>query len=66
MRDKFARVQYETEGYIAENRNLQKKNVRIILISAIILSAGHFFFVIFRQRSRNKRLLLEKEQQMAN
>ena len=66
VRDKFARVQYETEGYIAENRNLQKKNVWIILISAIILSAGLFFFVIFRQRSRNKRLVLENEQQVAN
>lgn len=66
VRDKFARVQYETEGYIAQNRNLQKKNIWIILISAIILSAGLFFFVIFRQRSRNKRLLLENEQQLAN
>jgi signal transduction histidine kinase len=66
VRDKFARVQYETEGYIAENRNLQKKNVWIILISAIILSVGLFFFVIFRQRSRNKRLVLENEQQVAN
>ena len=66
VRDKFARVQYETEGYIAQNRNLQKKNVWIILISALILSAGLFFFVIFRQRSRNKRLLLENEQQEAN
>ena len=66
VRDKFARVQYETEGYIAENRDLQKKNVWIIMISAIILSAGFFFFVIFRQRSRNKRLQLENEQQEAN
>ena len=66
VRDKFARVQYETEGYIAENRDLQKKNVWIILISALILSAGLFFFVIFRQRSRNKRLQLENEQQEAN
>ena len=66
VRDKFARVQYETEGYIAENRDLQKKNVWIIMISALILSAGLFFFVIFRQRSRNKRLQLENEQQEAN
>ena len=65
-RDKFARVQYETEGYIAENRDLQKKNIWIIMISALILSAGLFFFVIFRQRSRNKRLQLENEQQEAN
>ena len=66
VRDKFARVEYETEGYIEENRNLQKKNVWIILISAIILSVGLFFFVIFRQRSRNKRLQMENEQQVAN
>jgi len=66
VRDKFARVQYETEGYIAENRDLQKKNVWIIMISALILSVGLFFFVIFRQRSRNKQLVLENEQQEAN
>jgi signal transduction histidine kinase len=36
------------------------------MLSTLILSLGLFFFVIFRQRARNKTLLLENEQQEAN
>jgi signal transduction histidine kinase len=66
VRDKFARIQFETEGYIAENKELQKKNVWIIALSALMLSSILFFFLMQRQRLKNKTLLLEKEQQEAN
>ena len=66
VRDKFARIEFETEGYIAENKELQKRNVWILLLSTFIISTLLFFFLMHRQRAKNKRLLLEREQQEAN
>lgn len=66
VRDKFARIELETEGYIAENRELQKRNVWILLLSTFMISTLLFFFLMHRQRAKNRRLILEREQQEAN
>jgi signal transduction histidine kinase len=66
IRDKFARIQFETEAYIAENKALERKNIWIILMSSLSLSSILFFFLLQRQRLKNKTLILENEQQEAN
>ena len=66
IQDKFARIQFETDAYIAENEALERKNVWIILLSTLSVSSVLFFFLLQRQRLKNKTLLLEKEQQEAN
>ena len=66
IRDKFTRIQFETEGYISANKELQQKNVWISLSSILALASFAFLFLNYRQRVRNRTLVLEKQQQNAN
>ena len=65
-RDKYARIEYETEKLQDEKDALAKKNSFIIGISAIILLFVAAIFIIYYLNSRNKELLLIQEQQKAN
>ncbi|MDY7394349.1 tetratricopeptide repeat protein [Aureibaculum sp. 2210JD6-5] len=73
IRDKFARIRFETDEFIEENEALaeekeilteQKK--RILTIGSILLVLGVLIYIIRDQRLKNIRLRLEKEQQQAN
>ena len=66
VRDKFARIQFETEGYIAANKDLKKKNVWISFASLLALLSVSLFFFAYRQKSKNRTLLLEQQQQQTN
>ncbi len=65
-REKFARIEYETDKLQDEKEALAKKNTYIIGISMIVLLFGAAIFVIYYLNSRNKELLLIQEQQKAN
>ena len=66
VRDKFSRIRFETEEYIEENIELKEKNIWISVSSALsLLSIGLLFFV-YRQKSRNRQLILEKNHQEQN
>jgi len=62
IREKFTRIQFETENYMAANENLKKKNIWISLTSGLALFSLSLFFFLYRQRSKNKTLLLEQQQ----
>lgn len=66
VRDKFTRIQFETEGYIAANEDLKKKNVWISLTSMFALASISLLFFVYRQKSKNRSLVLEQQQQKAN
>ena len=66
VRDKFTRVQFETETYIAKNEALEQKNIWISISSAMALGFFALIFLVYRQKSRNRRLKLERKQQKAN
>jgi signal transduction histidine kinase len=62
-RNKFARIRYETAGYIEQNERLTE---RISKISLIGITGGIILIllvVIQRQRSKNKELVLIQEKQ---
>jgi len=66
IRDKFTRIQFETENYIAANEDLKRKNVWISLTGGFgVFSLGLFFF-LYRQRSRNRTLFLERQHHSIN
>ena len=65
-RNKFARIEYETDKLQGEKEALVKKNSFIIGISLIVLLFIAAIFVIYYLNSRNKELLLVQEQQKAN
>lgn len=65
-RNKFAKIEYETEQIEQEKTDLAKKmNFISILSTLTIFLLGSFYF-LYRQRTKNKVLLLEKEQQKSN
>ncbi|MEL4455031.1 tetratricopeptide repeat-containing sensor histidine kinase [Lutimonas vermicola] len=66
VRDKFTRIQFETDGYIAANEELKKQNIWISLTSILALASLSLLFFWYRQRSRNRALILERQQQDAN
>lgn len=65
-RNKFARIAFETQQVEENNQILSKRNTIIIIGSAIIIIFLGAFFALYHLRSKNKELLLIKEQQEAN
>ena len=65
-RNKFARIQFETDEYIKETERLSTQNILISIIAVIlVLSLGLLYFIRL-QKGKNQRLLFDKEQQEAN
>jgi signal transduction histidine kinase len=65
-KDKFARIQFETEEIIQQNDQLVEKNRNILnYFLGAILIGGLLFFVRI-QRSRSRELVLKQSQQQAN
>jgi len=65
-RNKFARIEYDTDRIINEKEALAKKNSFILGVSIIVVLFIAAIFVIYYLNSRNKELLLIQEQQKAN
>ncbi|AXP80665.1 Oxygen sensor histidine kinase NreB [Mariniflexile rhizosphaerae] len=65
-RNKFARIQFETDQHIQETKRLSTQNILISIIAAIfVLSLGLLHFIRL-QKGKNQRLLFDREQQEAN
>lgn len=65
-RNKFARIEYETDRLQDEKEELVKRNSFIIGVSAVLLLFIAAIFIIYYLNSRNKELLLIQEQQKAS
>ncbi len=65
-RNKFARIEYDTERITDEKEALAKKNSFIIGVSLIVVLFIAAIFIIYYLNSKNKELLLVQEQQKAN
>lgn len=65
-RNKFARIEFDTDKIITEKDALAKKNSFIIGVSLVVVLFIAAIFIIYYLNSRNKELLLVQEQQKAN
>lgn len=65
-RNKFARIQFETDEYIKETERLSMQNILISIIAVIIILSLGLLYFIRLQQGKNQRLLFDKEQQEAN
>ncbi len=65
-RNKFARIQYETDTYIEETKRLTTQNILIIVIGLIVVLIFILILIIRIQITKNKILSFESEQQKAN
>ncbi|UNY98343.1 tetratricopeptide repeat protein [Zhouia spongiae] len=65
-RNKFTRIQYETDQYIAKNEQLSSKIKWVIIGSILIILLIIMTYWLYRQKAENKLLQLETNQQKAN
>ena len=66
IRNKFAKIRFETDEYITETEKLSQQKILIIGASIIGLIISSLLFFIRIQRSKNKELIFEREQQKVN
>ncbi len=66
IRNKFARIRFETDEYIAENEMLESEKQLWAGIAFAVFLLGASAIVIYDQRSKNQKLRFQQEQQAAN
>jgi signal transduction histidine kinase len=66
VKNKFARVKFDTDQIEAENEQISRDNFYLLLLSAGLLLTGILVYVVISQRAKNKELKLVQEQQKAN
>jgi signal transduction histidine kinase len=65
-KDKFARIQYETDEIIQENDVLEDRNRTLLYVFVITFILVALLFVVRAQRARTRELLYKQTQQKAN
>lgn len=66
IRNKFARIRFETDEFIAENEALASENQLWAGIAVALILLGLASFIIINQRVKNKILKFRQEQQANN
>ncbi|MEZ4793330.1 MAG: sensor histidine kinase [Gelidibacter sp.] len=66
VRNKFARVQYETDQIEQENERISTQRFWLLVVSSVLLVTLFLLYVIITQRAKNKELKFEREQQQTN
>lgn len=66
IKNKFSRIEYETEELVLEKEKLVEQRKTLIYIGLGIILLGVFIYVIRSQAARNRELKLLQEQQKAN
>ena len=65
-RNKFARIELETDQLEAENAQISKENFYLVLLSGGLLLTAVLVYVVISQRAKNRKLKLIQVQQKAN
>lgn len=66
VRNKFVRIEYETDQLEAENEQISKENLYLIMLSIGLLLTAILIYVVISQRAKNRKLKLMQVQQKAN
>lgn len=66
IRNKFARVQFETDQIELENERILTEKMWWTISSAVLLITSLLVYIIITQRNRNKELKLKQDQQEVN
>jgi signal transduction histidine kinase len=65
-KNKFARIEYETDQLEAENEQISKENFYLLILSAGLLLTAVLVYLVISQRAKNRKLKLIQVQQKAN
>lgn len=66
IKDRFARIEFETDEIEAENELISKRNQWLIGLSGGLLLMSLLVYIIISQRAKNKELRFVQQQQEAN
>ncbi len=66
IRNKFARIQFETDEFIAKNEYLSRQNKWWVSIAIALFLLGLATFIIVSQRIKNQNLRFKEQQQLSN
>ena len=66
VRNKFARIRFETKEIEQENIKIARERMWLVIISIILAISGLLLYIIISQRAKNKELVFAKKQQEAN
>ncbi len=66
IRNKFARVQFETDKIEQENERIATQRFWLLIVSIVLLLTLFLLYIIITQRAKNKELKFEREQQQTN
>ncbi len=61
IRNKFTRIEYETDTYIEKTQKLTTTNIYLTFLSGLFLIISVLIYYIVRQRSKNKQFQLQNE-----
>lgn len=66
VRNKFARIEFETEELEAENEQISKDRLYLAMLSIGLILTAILIYIVITQRVKNKELKLVQAQQKAN
>lgn len=66
IRNKFARVQFETDQIQLENERISTQRFWLLILTIVLLLTLFLLYIIVTQRNKNKQLKFEREQQQTN
>lgn len=66
IKNKFARLRFETDDYISQNETLIAQRAKIFAISFIVIAFLTLLYFLRAQRQKTKLLMAEKENEEAN
>lgn len=66
IRNKFARIRFETSQIEQENIRIAKERLWFLIISVVMVIASFLLYLVIRQRNKNKELQFIQEQQATN
>lgn len=66
VRNKFARIKFDTEQIEAENKQISKENLYLLILSIGLMVTAILVYVLISQRAKNRKLRLNQVQQKAN
>ncbi|WP_445955572.1 tetratricopeptide repeat-containing sensor histidine kinase [Yeosuana sp.] len=66
IRNKFARIRFETKEIEQTNKRITREKIWLLFISVALLLAALLIYVIISQQSKNKELRFIQDQQVAN
>lgn len=66
IRNKFARIRFETKQIEQENIKIAKERMWLLIISIVVILASFLLYLVITQRNKNKELQFIQKQQETN